>query len=102
MNPTTMMEVRRGKNAKGEDVTIPTFNKQWGPLKRLQYWAGLATYDVNVPISVVQDKYGFAVTVGTEYDCDTSLALDYEAAYYLIRGVSLGGYQAVAPRVVPA
>lgn len=93
------MEVSRGTSADGRSITIPTFNKQWGDLKRLQYWAGLATFDVNVPIQVVKDKYGFSVTVGTERDCDTSIALDYEAAYYLIRGVTLGAYQAVVPRV---
>lgn len=94
----TMMKVTRGTSTEGKPVTVPTFNKQWGDLKRLQYWAGLATFDVNVPIAVTKDKWGFSVTVGPEHDCDTSLALDYEAAYYLIRGVGLGGYQAVAPR----
>lgn len=95
----TTMEVSRHVGSDGQPVTIPTFNKEWPPLKRLQFWAGLATFDVNVPITIVQDKYGFAVTVGPEKDCETSLALDYEAAYYLIRGVTLGAYAAVAPRV---
>lgn len=96
----TSMDVTRGTTAGGREVTIPTFDPNWQPLKKLEYYAGLARFDINVPISVTSDDYGFAVTVGPERDCETSIALDYEAAYYLIRGVSLGGYQAVVPRGV--
>lgn len=91
--PNTM-EVRRGFNKDGRDVTVPTFRKTWGSLKRLQYWAGLATHDTGIAIQVTKDTYGYAVTVGEGYSCETAMALDYEAAYYLIRGAVLGSIQA--------
>lgn len=94
------MQVTRGATKDGREVTIPTFNPQWTQLKKLEYYAGLVEYDINVPMSVSSNEYGYSVTIGPERDCDTSLALDYEAAYYLIRGVGLGGYQAVVPRGV--
>lgn len=92
------MEVTRGATKDGREVTIPTFNPQWPQLKKLEYYAGLVQYDLNFPISVSANEYGYCVTIGPDRDCDTSLALDYEAAYYLIRGAGLGGYQAVVPR----
>jgi hypothetical protein len=92
------MDVTRGATDNGREVTIPTFDPNWPPLKKLEDYAGLVTFDINVRVDITQDQYGYGVTIGPETDCDTSLMLDYEAAYYLIRGVGLGGYQAVVPR----
>ncbi len=81
------MDVIVGKNRKGEVRTIPTFDPGWSPLKKLDYWAGLATAEGTALVTVEPASEGSYRVLVNGHSVG---ALDYLEAAMAIQAVRTG------------